>query len=65
MKKRDFESKRGSFQEIGAKWSKFSKFRAKNSTFRGIKLPRKGGKWLGKGGKVLNLASKRGSDPPK
>ena len=29
MKKRDFESKRGSFQEIGAKWSKFSQ----NSTF--------------------------------
>ena len=29
MKKKNFESKRGSFQEIGAKWSKFSKFRAK------------------------------------
>ena len=29
LRSRDFESKRGSFQEIGAKWSKFSKFRAK------------------------------------
>ena len=50
MKKRDLIT--SSFQEIG---SKVSKFRAK-STFRGIKLPRKGGKrW-----KVLNLASKDG-----
>ena len=43
----------GSFQEIGAKWS--SKLRAKIALFRGIKLPRKGGKWQKKGGKVLNL----------
>ena len=58
MKKRDFESKRKKLE-----------LNSTNSepNYSGIKLPRKGGKWSGKKkcGKVLNLASKRRSDPPK
>ena len=55
MKKRDFE---GLFKKLELNGPNSGQ----NSTFRGIKLPRKGGKWSKKCGKVLNLASKRGSD---
>ena len=54
MKKRDFESKRGSFQEIGAKWSKFSKFRAKIALLEALSCCEKEGNGRKKGGKVLN-----------
>ena len=43
MKKRDFESKRGSFQEIRAKWSKFSKFRAKIALLEALSCREKEG----------------------
>ena len=50
MKKRDFESKRGSFQEIGAKMVPNSANLEPKLALL-IKLLRKGGKWSKKVGK--------------
>ena len=58
MKKRDFESKRGSFQEIGAKWSKF---RAKIALLEAEKRR----EMVEKRWESPKFSIKRGSDPPK